>query len=72
MDIPRIAYPNIFLVLKNFFSRAIINGYFDPNFSIKSFSDGAQQALVVVSQLIANGQFDDLPGFVTPEVEILK
>lgn len=70
MDMPRIAYPNFFLVMKNFFSRAIINGYFDSTFAIKPFCDGARQALTVVSQLIANGQFDDLPGFVTREVEI--
>jgi hypothetical protein len=69
MNLPRIAYPNLFLVIKNFVSRIIINGYFDSTFAIKPFSDGARQALTVVSQLIGNGQFDDLPGFVTREVE---
>jgi len=47
----------------------LINGYFDQTFAIKSFSDGARQALTVVSRLISNGQFDDLSGFVTQEVE---
>ncbi len=70
MNIPHIAYPNVFLMIKNFFSRIIINGYFDSTFAIKPFSDGARQALTVVSHLIGNGQFDDLPGFVTREVEI--
>ena len=28
MDLPRIAYPNLFLIIKNFFNRIIINGYF--------------------------------------------
>lgn len=69
MDVPRVVYPNLFFTVRNFFSRLIINGYFDPTFSVKPFSDGARQALTVVSQLIANGQFDDLSGFVTREVE---
>ncbi len=68
-DLPRIVYPNPFLTIKNFFSRMLINGYFDQTFAIKSFSDGARQALTVVSRLISNGQFDDLSGFVTQEVE---
>ncbi|CAF0938584.1 unnamed protein product [Adineta steineri] len=68
MNIPHIASPNLFLVMKNFFSRIIINGYFDSTFAIKPFCDGARQALMVVSHLIANDQFDDLPGFVTQQV----
>ena len=69
MDLPRIVYPNLFLTIKNFFSRLLINGYFDSTFAIKPFSDGAKQALTVASHLIGNGQFDDLEGFVTQEVE---
>ncbi|CAF0811905.1 unnamed protein product [Adineta steineri] len=46
----------------------IISGYFDQTFAIKSFSEGARQAITVVSHLISNGQFDDLSGFVTREV----
>lgn len=68
MDLPRIVYPNVFLTIKNFFSRMLITGYFDQSFTIKSFSEGARQALTVASQLIANGQFDDLEGFATREV----
>lgn len=71
MNLPHIAYPNVFLMIKNFVSRVIINGYFDSTFAMKSFSDGARQALTVVSHLVGNGQFDDLPGFVTREVEII-
>jgi hypothetical protein len=71
MNLPRVAYPNVFLMIKNFFSRVIINGYFDSTFAIKPFCDGARQALTVVSHLIANEQFDDLQGFVTPEVKNL-
>jgi hypothetical protein len=69
MDLPRVVYPNLFLTIKNFFSRMLINGYFDSTFTMKSFSDGARQALTVVSRLIGNDQFDDLSGFVTQEVE---
>lgn len=72
MDIPHVVYPNMFLIIKNFFSRMIINGYFDSTFAIKPFTDGAKQAVTVVSQLIANEQFDDLPGFVTREVNKFK
>lgn len=71
MNLPRVAYPNVFLMIKNFFSRVIINGYFDSTFAIKPFCDGARQALTVVSHLIANEQFDDLHGFVTREVKNL-
>lgn len=69
MNLPHIAYPNVFLMIRNFFSRAIISGYFDSSFTIQSFCDGARQALVVVSHLIANEQFNDLNGLVTREVE---
>mgnify|MGYP007096995215 FL=1 len=69
MDIPHQAYPNALLLNRNLFSRLIISTYFDSTFAIKSFCDGARQALTVVSQLIANEQFDDLQGFVTREVE---
>ena len=69
MDLPRIVYPNLFLTIKNFFARMLITNYFDSTFAIKSFSDGARQALTVVSHLIGNGQFDLLSGFVTQEVE---
>ena len=50
----------------------IISTYFDSTFAIQPFTEGARQALTVVSQLIANGQFDDLHGFVTREVKILN
>lgn len=69
MDLPRITYPNVFLMIRNLFSRVIISGYFDSTFTIQSFSEGARQALTVVSQLIANEQFDDLHGLVTREVD---
>ena len=69
MDLPRITYPNVFLMIRNFFSRVIISGYFDSTFTIQSFSDGARQALTVVSHLIANEQFDDLKGLVAREVD---
>ena len=69
MDLPRIVYPNLFFTIRNFLSRILISGYLDPTFAMKSFSDGAKQAVTVVSHLIANDQFDDLHGFVTRKVE---
>ena len=72
MDLPRIVYPNLFLSVKNFFARMLISTYFDSTFAIKPFSDGARQAVTVVSRLIGNEQFDDLSGFVTEEVETFE
>lgn len=72
MDIPHQAYPNAFLMIRNLFSRLIISTYFDSTFAMDSFSNGARQALTVVSQLIANEQFDDLQDFVTREVETIS
>ena len=71
MDLPLVASPNLLLMAKNFFSRIVINGYFDSTFAIQPFCQGARQALTVVSHLIGNDQFDDLPGFVTREVNAL-
>lgn len=72
MNLPRIVYPNLFFTIRNFISRLLITGYFDPTFAIKPFSEGTRQALTVVSRLIGNGQFDELSGFVTQEVENKK
>lgn len=72
MDLPRIVYPNLFYTIRNFFSRILITGYFDPTFAIKPFSDGARQALTVVSRLIADNKFDDLSGLVTQKVRLLN
>lgn len=69
MDLPRIVYPNLFLTIKNFFARMLITNYFDSTFAIKPFSEGARQAVSVVSNLIGNQQFDRLSEFVTQEVE---
>ena len=72
MDLPRVVYPNLVLTMKNFFSRVIISGYFDSTFAIQPFTEGARQALTVVSRLIGNGQFDDLSSFLTKEVNRCK
>ena len=70
MDLPQIASPNLMQMMKNVVSRIVINGSFDSTFAIKPFCQGARQALIVVSHLIGNGQFDDLPGFVSQEVKL--
>lgn len=72
MDVPRVVYPNLFLTVKNLFSRMIISGYFDKTFTIQSFSEGARQAVTVVSKLIGNEQFEDLSTFATQEVSFFS
>ena len=70
MDLPLRVSPNLMLIMKNFFARMLIHNQLDRTFSMKTFSEGARQALIVVSQLMARDQFDDLPGFVSREVNI--
>ncbi|CAF1255504.1 unnamed protein product [Rotaria magnacalcarata] len=65
MDLPRVVYPNLFYTIRNLFSRFLITGYFDSTFAMKPFSEGARQALTVVSRLIANNQFEELSEFAT-------
>lgn len=69
MNLPHIALPNLIQMMKNVFSRMIINGSFDSTFAIKPFCQGARQALIVVSHLVGNGQFDDLSELVSHEVK---
>ena len=69
MTLPHLVYPNIFLFMRNLISRAVLSNYLDKSFAIQPFYEGARQALTVVSRLIGNGQFEDMPSFVTQEVE---
>ncbi|XP_050418744.1 m-AAA protease-interacting protein 1, mitochondrial [Patella vulgata] len=59
--------PNIFKSLKNYWFGLLIRGYFDPEFSLGNFLAGAEQAVVVVSQLVGEGKFSDLNGLVEDE-----
>ncbi|XP_043205476.1 uncharacterized protein LOC122372398 isoform X2 [Amphibalanus amphitrite] len=68
MDFPHILFPSFMKMAKNvFFTWFIIRPYLDPNFSFKSFMDGAKQAMLVVSDRVSRGDFAGLQGLVTPE-----
>ncbi|CAF0832447.1 unnamed protein product [Didymodactylos carnosus] len=65
--IHRTIYPNIFKTIRNFFFRVLISGYFDSTFELKTFTEGAKQAVTVVSHYISQGRFDDLNGLVVKD-----
>ena len=71
MEVEHCVYPNLFLFLRNFLTSLTIKNFYDRTFDSKKFADGARQALTVVSQIIGEGQFDDLGQFVRPEVDKL-
>ena len=68
-NLPPVIYPNLFLFMRNLVTRLTITNTLDRSFAIKPFCEGARQALTVVSHLIGQEQFDDLPGFVSKEVK---
>ena len=54
--------------LSNWISSSfIITPYFDQDFSLKSFSIGANQAMLLVSSLMAKGDMEQLEGLVHPD-----
>ncbi|ELT90784.1 hypothetical protein CAPTEDRAFT_86444, partial [Capitella teleta] len=54
--------------IRNMMFNVLIRGYFDPDYSLPEFKAGAVHSVCHVSQLLANGQFDDMEGLVTNEV----
>lgn len=68
MDFPLIVWPSTLMTLRNFFfATFIIKPYYDNEFSLASFREGAKQALVNVSEDLANGDLRKLSDRVTPE-----
>ncbi|XP_018006621.1 m-AAA protease-interacting protein 1, mitochondrial [Hyalella azteca] len=68
MDFPWIIWPSLLLTLRNwFFTHFIIKPYYDPEFSMPAFREGAKQALVSVSEDLARGDLKSLTGRVTQE-----
>ncbi|XP_037082742.1 m-AAA protease-interacting protein 1, mitochondrial-like [Pollicipes pollicipes] len=68
MDFPHIVFPSFVKMAKNVFLQLfVIRPYLDQSFSFPTFLDGAKQALLVVSEKLANGDFAGLRGLVTPE-----
>ncbi|MEE6490013.1 hypothetical protein FKM82_015762 [Ascaphus truei] len=49
----------------------LIRAYFDRDFSIEEFTEGAKQAFTLVSKLLSQCNFDALENLVTSEVKIL-
>lgn len=68
MDTPFIVWPSLILTIKNWiFVTFIIKPYLDNDFCLKDFGRGSKQALEVVSNRLASGDFNGLNGLVTSE-----
>ena len=67
MEFPPIASPKISHSLRNWFISQTLIPYFDNDFSNKEFGQGAKQAAVTVANDLAEGEFDNLTNYLTPE-----
>ena len=67
MEFPPIASPKISHSLRNWFISQTLIPYFDNDFSNKEFGQGAKQAAVTVANDLAEGDFDNLKNYLTPE-----
>ncbi|RWS23387.1 hypothetical protein B4U80_09799, partial [Leptotrombidium deliense] len=68
MNFKPIMTPSFWYFIQNFINSVIIiKPYFDPEFTISRFLVGAKQALVVISDNLAQGNIDALKGLVTEE-----
>ncbi|XP_055932133.1 m-AAA protease-interacting protein 1, mitochondrial-like [Argiope bruennichi] len=60
--------PQILLSLRNWIlATFIIQPYLDKDFSLKEFTEGSKQALVIVSSYLSQGDFQSLKGLVTDD-----
>ncbi|XP_055599262.1 m-AAA protease-interacting protein 1, mitochondrial [Uranotaenia lowii] len=65
MDFPEIVWPSVMKSIKNWIMvQFIIRPYFDREFSLPDFVQGAKQALMVVSASLAGGELKNLDGLV--------
>ncbi|XP_033104826.1 m-AAA protease-interacting protein 1, mitochondrial-like [Anneissia japonica] len=62
-----VAVPNPIRAIRNFVYSWLIRGYFDKEFSMVEFTEGAKQAVSVVSQKISEGNFEELVGLLSPK-----
>jgi len=68
MEFPHVTLPNISHALRNkFLAMTLIRPYFDKEFRLKEFSQGAKFAAVQISQSLSCGDLDELEGLCTPE-----
>ncbi|RWR99014.1 hypothetical protein B4U79_01791, partial [Dinothrombium tinctorium] len=59
---------NFWYFFKNFLNTVlVIQPFFDKEFTVHKFMEGAKQALVVISNHLANGNVDALKGLVSDE-----
>ncbi|KAI5628538.1 m-AAA protease-interacting protein 1, mitochondrial [Silurus asotus] len=63
-----VGIPNPFVWFRTKFSFFIIRAYFDKDFSIDEFTDGAKQAFAHVSRLLSRCQFEELEGLVAKDL----
>ncbi|XP_071498586.1 m-AAA protease-interacting protein 1, mitochondrial-like [Diadema antillarum] len=63
-----VAIPNPIKVIRNKIFFWMIRSYFDPDFTIDEFTRGASQALVTISQQIAEGALQNLEGLLSPKL----
>jgi len=45
----------------------LVTPYFDPNFSMNEFKEGAKQAAILIANSLAEGDLDQVAAVVTPE-----
>lgn len=65
MDFPEIIWPSLMKSIKNWFMvHLIIRPYFDQEFNLPEFVQGAKQALTVVSSALSGGDPKNLDGLV--------
>lgn len=65
MDFPELVWPSVIKTVKNWIMvHFIIRPYFDREFTLPDFVQGAKQALQVVSASLAGGELKNLDGLV--------
>ena len=68
MEFPIIGTPKLSHTLRNWFiSKTLITPYFDNEFSIKEFSEGAKYAACTVACNLSQGNFEDMRNYLTSD-----
>ncbi|KAJ6632718.1 m-AAA protease-interacting protein 1, mitochondrial [Pseudolycoriella hygida] len=68
MEFPNITWPSLIKSIKNWILvNFIIRPYFDQDFTMPNFVEGAKHAVQVVSSAVASGELNSLDGLVSPE-----
>merc|ERR1719370_2175442 len=68
MDFPLTVKPKLSHTIRNWFlARTLVTPYFDPNFSMTEFKEGAKHAAVLIANSLAEGDLDQVAAVVTPE-----